>query len=412
MRSPPRPPHLPSAPFNFDRMTCFRSAGAITLAAIALASARGARAEAETPPPKDHGWDAIAVPVVNYNTDLGFGLGLAGGAYVYGPEYRPYRYSFGAQTFFTTRGGQSHFVRFDGPNLLGPLRVEAQLELKRELRSPYYGPGNRSLPGVVGGEDSDEFSYDHRAPRGWLRLRMRPLGPASPYQVWASYQFRDIDVRPYQPSLLTVAPPLGASGGHAGQVSFGVLRDTRDDEANPSEGGVEELAARASSRITLSHYAYGGVTASERRYFSFGAPRLVLAFRAVLDYQFGDVPFFEWPSVGGVSVAEGIGGLSSVRGLPRDRFAGETKAFANLELRWLPFSFAFRGQPIHLGAVAFADAGRVWQPAVDDGPWYAWHTGAGAGLRAVRRAAVLRGDVAVSLETGRTALYFTVGQMF
>jgi len=390
-------------------MKVFRS----TAAALALALSFAARAQGATSAPeRDRGWDALALPLLNYSTDLGVGYGLVGGAYLYGPGYRPFRFSLGAQTSFTTRGGQSHFLRFDGPNLLGPIRVEAQVELRRDLRAPYYGSGNRSVPGVVAGDDSDRFSYDQRTPRAWVRLRFHPLGPEDPYQLWAGYLFRDVAVRPYQPSLLTEAPPPGAAGGRAGQLNAGALRDTRDDEANPSRGSVEELAVRVSGPATLGDYAFGGLTATERRYLQLGSPQLVLAFRAVLDVQLGDVPFFEWPSVGGIAVAEGIGGMTSVRGVPRARFAGDTKAFANLELRWLPLSFPLFGHPVRVGGVAFADAGRVWQPAVDDGPWYAWHAGAGAGLRVVRRAAVLRGDWAISPETGRSALYFTMGHMF
>lgn len=386
-----------------------------TAAALAVATAVAATARAaEDPEPQtpDHGWDAIALPLLNYSTDLGVGYGLVGGAYIYGPGYRPYRFSLGAQTLFTTRGGQSHFLRFDAPDLLGPIRVEAQVELKRELRAPYYGSGNRSVPGVVAGDNTDQFSYDHRTPRAWVRLRFHPLGPESPYQLYAGYLFRDVDVHPYESSLLAQAPPPGFAGGRAGQLSFGLLRDTRDDEANPTLGGVEELAVRASGRATLSDYGFAGLTASERRFIPLGTPQLVLAFRAVLDTQLGDVPFFEWPTVGGIGVAEGIGGMSSVRGVPRARFSGDTKAFANLELRWLPIAFPLHGQTVRLGGVAFADAGRVWQPAVDDGPWYAWHAGVGAGVRAVRRAAVLRADWAISPETGRSAVYFTMGHMF
>ncbi len=393
-----------------------RAFKALTAAVALVMAAPGAGARADDSSPagrrdRDRGWDAIALPVANYSTDLGVGFGLAGGAYIYGPGYRPYRHSIGGQTFFTTRGGQSHFLRYDGPNLLGPVRVEAQLELKRDLRTPYYGSGNRSVPGVIDGDDTEQFSYERRTPRAWVRLRVRPFGPERPYQLWAGYLLRAVDVRPYDPSLLAAAPPPGAGGGRAGQLSLGVLRDTRDDESNPSRGSVGELAVRASGSATLSDYGYAGLTASARRYFPLGAD-LTLAFRAVLDHQLGEVPFFEWSSVGGIVLAEGIGGMSSVRGVPRDRFSGHTKAFANLELRWLPLSFRLIGQQVRVGGVAFADAGRVWQPAVEDGPWHAWHPGAGVGLRAVRRAAVLRGDWAISPETGRGALYLTVGQMF
>ncbi|HVE87952.1 MAG TPA: BamA/TamA family outer membrane protein [Myxococcales bacterium] len=392
-----------------NRTRAWAAAAAVATALAALPSGP-ARADEESA--RDHGWDAIALPVLSYSTDLGLGFGAVGGAYVYGPGYRPYRHAVGAQTYFNTKGGQSHFIRYDGPDLIGPIRLEAQVELRRELHTPYYGSGNLSVPGLDAGDVWNQFSYERRAPRAWVRLRAHPFGRDHPLQLWAGYMLRAVEVRPYQGSLLAQAPPPGLPGGLAGQASAGALRDTRDDEANPTRGSVEEVAVRASGRATLSDYAFAGFMVSERRYLSLGSPALVLAGRAVLDHQVGNVPFFEWPQVGGIAVAEGIGGMTSVRGVPRDRFAGNTKAFANLELRWLPLSFLLRGQRTHLGGVAFADAGRVWQPEVDDGPWYAWHPGTGVGLRAVRRAAVLRADWAISPETLRSSLYLTVGQMF
>src|SRR5207248_1909557 len=94
--------------------------------------------------------DAIALPVLSYSTDLGLGFGAVGGAYLYEPGYEPYRHAVGAQLFFTSRGGQSHFLRYDGPDLLGPFRLEARLELKREQQAPYFGPGNRSAADFAG----------------------------------------------------------------------------------------------------------------------------------------------------------------------------------------------------------------------------------------------------------------------
>ena len=401
--------------------------GTFTRAALlaALTLAEAARAEPSPtadPPlapdpvspaaPRPRAFDAIGLPMVNYSTDLGLGLGLVGGAYFYAPGHEPYRHALGARTYFTTGGEQSHFIRYDGPGLLGPLRLEAQLELKRDLRMPYFGPGNRAAPEFAGGAIPDRFSYQRTSPRAWVRLRGHPSGRDHPFQLWVSYLFQTVDVRARELSLLAEAPPPGFEGGRAGQLGLGALWDTRDSETNPSRGGVLEVALRASFEGTFSDHDFAGLTLGVRRYVPLGSPALVLALRAVLDHQAGDVPFYDWAQVGGLSAAEGIGGMSSVRGVPRARFAGNTKAFANLELRWLPLSLTLLERRILVGPVAFADAGRVWQPAVDNGPWYAWHPGVGLGLRAVIGAAVLRGDWALSTETGRSGLYLTMGHMF
>lgn len=362
--------------------------------------------------PEDRGQDAVALPLLSYSTDQGIGFGAVAGAYFYAPGYRPYRHALGVQSSFTTRGGQNHFLRYDGPDLLGPLRVEARLELKRERLSPYYGSGNLSAPDFAGDLSDPRFTYDRRSPAAWIRVRAHPVSRSHPLQLWAGYAYRQVQVNPYEPSLLVEDQPPGTDGGRAGQVSAGALWDTRDNESNPSRGGVSEIALRAGGPATASDSAFGGLTVSERRYVQLGPEDLVLAVRVVLDHQAGEVPFFEWTQVGGVAPTEGIGGVGSVRGVPRNRFAGNTKVFANAELRLLPFGFRLLGQQVKVGGVAFADAGRVWHPGVPDGPWYAWHPGLGTGLRAVRRAAVLRADWAIAPETGRTAAYLTFGHLF
>ena len=81
----------------------------------------------------------LGVPLLSYNSDFGLGFGAVGGGYFYSPGYEPYRHAFSAQVFITTRGVQNHFLRYDGVNLIGKLRVEGKLEFRRELLAPYYG---------------------------------------------------------------------------------------------------------------------------------------------------------------------------------------------------------------------------------------------------------------------------------
>ena len=113
-----------------------------------------------------------------------------------------------------------------------------------------------------------------------------------------------------------------------------------------------------------------------------------------------------------MNFTEGVGGMSSVRGIERNRFAGNIKAFSNSELRFHAFDMKILGQVMKLGAVGFVDVGRVWHPGVEDGAWHQWHPGVGVGLRLARRAAVLRLDYATSTEEGGQRLYMNFGHMF
>ncbi|MBZ4333258.1 outer membrane protein assembly factor [Corallococcus interemptor] len=356
--------------------------------------------------------DGIALPLVSFSSDQGFGYGAVGGMYLYGDGSKtPYAHALSAQVFFSSRGAMNHYLRYDGPQLLGPLRLEGRLEYRQEKSSPFFGAGNLSAPDFRGDVDDQRYNYDKGSPGLWVRLRGRPFGDKHPFQSYVGYGWRYTRVSPYETSILAQERPIGIEGGPSGQLLAGALWDTRDDESDPTSGGVEEVALRVSGLATFSRYQYAGVTLSERRYIRI-TPRLIFAQRLTLDMLFGEVPFFEWMTTGGVNVSEGIGGMSSVRGIERNRFAGNVKAFSNSELRFQAARMSVLGQPLALGAVVFLDLGRVWHPGVTDGKWHEWHPGIGGGLRFSRRAAVVRMDYARSTETGRQRFYITFGHMF
>src|SRR5256885_6973052 len=122
--------------------------------------------------------DWLALPIASYNSDDG----LAGGAVVQAQwlgHVAPYKVALGAQVLFSTRGVQSHFLRFDVPHLFGtPLRLWLGAEFHRELTAPYYGLGNNTSsqlsdhPGLTG---ERPFSYARRYPSGSIAFTL-PLG--------------------------------------------------------------------------------------------------------------------------------------------------------------------------------------------------------------------------------------------
>ena len=365
------------------------------------------------PPLRDHrGVDAIGVPLISYNSDLGWGIGLVGGAYLYAPGYDPYRHALAAQAFITTEGVRNHWIRYDGPSLIGALRVEARAEYRRELFAPFYGPGNLAAPEADIRRNARAWSFDSLSPGGWIRVRAKPFEDVPALEVYGGYGFHHVRVAPYPGSALAELSPRGVSGGPNGQVLLGALWDTRDYEMDPTAGGLDEIALRISAAPTGSRYEYLGVTVGVRRYWSLGSPRLILAQRVMADVVSGDAPFFEWSHIGGFAGGEGIGGMSSVRGVPRNRYQGTAKVISNSELRFYVWDFPLLGEALKTGGVAFIDLGRVWHPGVDDGSLLRWHPGLGAGLRLARRAAVARFDFAISPELWRTGLYVTFGHMF
>ena len=101
-----------------------------------------------------------------------------------------------------------------------------------------------------------------------------------------------------------------------------------------------------------------------------------------------------------------LGGGTTIRGYPEQRFAGRSGAYANAELRmrvvWL--------EAADVGVLGLADAGRVWGEADAS---RRWHTAAGGGLWFAwqhRRANTV--SIAWARGAERAALYVRVGFMF
>jgi len=364
---------------------------------------------------KDSGFDLAPIPVASFNSDTGFGVGLVLLAYVYAKDYRPYQHGLTAQFFATTTGFQGHYITWDAPHLLGPVRVEAHLEFHKDPYAPYYGPGNHTFPGQSLQGPDRFFGYTNTWTWDWIRFRVKPLGDEAPLTLYAGYQYRYYWITPYAGSSLALESPNGVTGGRNGAAVAGVLWDTRDDEQNTHSGFLVQLAGRMARHQTGSEFSYQGVTFGTRIFFSLWTPRLVLALHGLADHLWGDVPFWEWNQVGGISSVEGLGGLDTVRGVPRNRYGGNTKVYGNVELRWATVEIPWGPAPLQIGLSAFYDTGRVWHPGQANGTFFdasQWHSGAGGGLRLMRRAAVIRADFGVDLETRRTGIYIAFGQLF
>ncbi|MDQ6635267.1 MAG: hypothetical protein M3Z10_10995, partial [Gemmatimonadota bacterium] len=110
---------------------------------------------------------------------------------------------------------------------------------------------------------------------------------------------------------------------------------------------------------------------------------------------------------------EALGGASSLRGIPRNRYVGRGVAFGNLEARWDATTFSVHDTPSRLVLSAFVDAGRVWTGDIDVTEIYKdLHAGYGAGARlAIGPSFVVAADVGHSSQS-MAAVYVGLGYLF
>jgi hypothetical protein len=137
---------------------------------------------------------------------------------------------------------------------------------------------------------------------------------------------------------------------------------------------------------------------------------LTLSLKAGGQHVFGDYPFFESAFLGGRTPFNPLeaGGGSAVRGLPPQRYAGDSTVFGSAEV-YLTLTTAFVKIPGRLGLLGFYDVGRVF---LDGESSSLWHDGAGGGVFFATPGRRNLVSFSVAWSEGYTAYYLRAGLAF
>src|SRR5205823_2184217 len=124
------------------------------------------------------------------------------------------------------------------------------------------------------------------------------------------------------------------------------------------------------------------VTGSLRKYWPLTSS-LVLAQRILAQQTTGDVPLSDLATIQtSFKQEEGLGGNSTVRGLPKNRFVGKGIEVLNTELRWRFKNFTLLRKDAYLTLSGFSDVGRVWAESMRASELLSdLHSGYGGGIR-------------------------------
>ena len=188
-------------------------------------------------------------------------------------------------------------------------------------------------------------------------------------------------------TLIDLLRPYGVNGfGQVGgQAELSV--DTRDRPRAPSRGVSLSVGGSVYPAAWDVTSAFGEGHAEAAAYLTASLPlQPTLATRIGGKKVWGTYPFHE---------AAYVGGVSTVRGFPEYRFAGDAALYGNAELRLFLIKFYFL-VPVELGVVGLADAGRVFLAGETSDRW---HAAAGGG---VWLAFLTRGNT-LSVATARSA---------
>jgi len=386
---------------------------------------------APAPPPTKREYGVV--PLVGGDTDYGIGAGYLAniaGLLPDAPDAEPFAWrleSAGFISFKTAGDGsivnpyQDYYVLLQVPRFLHRrLRLDVRPSFTRETTQHYYGVGNASIAPPDENPSRDFYGRTH--PTLLVRLRWELRG-----NVFVEYgsayteNWLDVDPQSRLAADMNGGPPdvrelLGTANQHGvllTEASFGY--DSRDSEISPEHGQYHQVRFRGSPHLG-EHlpYEYAQVNLTNRFYATVVPERLVFAARVVVDYQFGDVPFYELPRYEDTFA---LGGVNGVRGIPGQRYYGRLKMFSNLELRARVAGFTIAGKPYALGAAVFTDFGRLWSDLATnpdlDGTAWGLKYGVGGGVRVQKgRTFVIRVDVAWSPDARPLGAYLTAGQAF
>ena len=398
------------------------------------------------------GWSGLPLPIISYNSTLGFQFGVCGDFFDYADTYPEYRHRINFEASHYT-GGQSFFhAQYDSEKLIPHARLTISASYQIDPFFHFYGFNGISFNSKGIGpydESIDEKNgaafYDYS--RNMLRILTNFQGKiAGPLKWNAGINFWHMDTKPvhnqkFDPdNSLYVQMREGSVfsdkelKGSRLEFKAGISVDTRDNAAAAQKGYWADAYLTGSPDFFSDGFGYLKISLRWRHYLTLLQNRLVFAYHLGWQQNLaGNAPFYMQSVIYALylnqAITDGIGGINSVRGLFNTRLLGDGYAWTNIEFRLRLFDYSLFQQNFSLGINPFFDAGMVTKaykidelsrlygesPEVLRAQSHAIHCSAGGGLKlSWNRNFILsvEGAVPFRKDDGRFALYVTLNHIF
>jgi len=329
------------------------------------------------------GWNFGPLPVVGWDSDLGFQYGACVDIFNYGdgsryPSY-DYKMNFEASTF---TGGSSLF-RFYGDfkTLIPDGRLFLDCTYFNAKKFDFYGFNGYASPylgsdfGKADGETSEFYWMRRNQFRLIASMQRRITGNLHWAAGFGYYNIStgNIDLEDYdgQNTLYQLYRNAGlirdneAKGGNVLQLKAGLVYDTRDHDSDPTRGvNIEATIVGAPDIIDSEGYSNLGFTFVGSHYVPVWKDKLTFAYRLGVQTNLaGEIPYYFINNLNTLFFrkvyTEGLGGNASVRGINRNGVVGNGMAWFNAEIRWRIVNFRAINQNFHIALNPFFDMGQV-----------------------------------------------------
>ena len=409
------------------------------LVLIALILASGSYAQKKEIVKK--GWNIGPLPVLGFDSDLGFQYGACVDFFNFGDgsNYPRYNYKFNVEVSRYTKGSGVFRFYSDMPYLIKDTKLFFDLTYNYSKKFEFFGFNGYEASQFDPNADLFEKSGYNYIKRNTLRFvgSMQRKFFNVPNLNWvaglAYYNVvtDSLNLAGYegQQTLYTNYVKNGIikenekNGGNIAQLRLGLIYDSRDHNSDPSKGIYAEYTLTgASDFIDGNGYNYLTQTFIWRHYIPIYKNKLTLAYRLGVQHKLaGNTP---WYMINNINTpffqkmyTEGLGGVVTMRGVNRNGVLGDGFVLGNVELRWHFLDFQFINQNWQLAFSPFFDAGMIIQPFREEelkaagedyysGEKESLHTSAGAGLKII-----MNRNMILGVDMGR-ALNPVDGQKF
>ena len=355
------------------------------------------------------GWNIAPSPSLGYDSDTGFQLGVMCDLSDYGDGtlYPGYKHKAFVNLSWTTKNQIKLHFFYDSKYLIPKVRFTAVTTYILSQMYPFMGFNGAASPyfdHLASGSKQKNRVAMYNIQNDMIRSMFDFQGNiTSPKFRWAAgisywwYEDRDIAIKKHgeyaydsfsansylqaqeinYPSLWRLYKKAGLispneeDGGHHIELKAGLVYDSREHEADPTRGIWAELYAYGSPDILNGRgkngFHYLKLAAHFRQYVPLLDDKIVFAYHVAYQGKLaGNAPYYTLKNINAIflnqMISDGLGSVSTVRGVPYNSVIGDGYAWANFEMRFKVYSFRFLKQNFYLATNPFFDMGACVQP--------------------------------------------------
>lgn len=335
------------------------------------------------------GWNFGPLPVVGFDSDLGFQYGLCCDIFNYGngTNYPQYDYKINVEASTYTKGSSILRTYGDFKTLIPDGKLFFDITYFNAPKFGFYGYNGYAtkfdpdliFPAGLPEDTKTGYNFMSRNQfRALASIRKTITGNLSWAAGLSFYHIKTdrLNLKEYEGQMTLYDAYIAQglirddekNGGNVTQLRAGLVYDSRNHDSDPTRGENIELSlVYAPDLIDAGGYSNLGVHLSLCQYLPIFSDRLTFAYRALVQAKlWGEIPYYFTNNINSMffrkMYTEGLGGNASVRGLNRNGVLGDGFLMLNTELRWRIYDFKFINQNWQIATNPFFDLGKIIQP--------------------------------------------------